>query len=276
MNLLKKLLLAATAIIGLAQCDTNHTDLSEVVIIVSPGSDKPQTLYAGEKTLYSVQLMTTNDFVASLKVTSFDPQNGVQPVYEDAFHQKEITLTVPFSAPALNRDSVEVLLTFQASDNIGNRAEITRRVLVLNKAIAMAEKTGVVLYTPASGLADALEFENVSHPFSLADAPDSTHADLYIHASENFEQISWHSNTQAKFLRNNNFDYASASPSGIQSVFESSVRTDVVNDIKINDIILVGHNTKAQGVFYVVNIIRNESTPNCIQLSYKGIDSQKE
>lgn len=270
MNLLKKLLLAATAMIGLAQCETNHTEFSDVVIIVSPGADKPQTLYAGEKTLYSVQLMTPNDFVASLKVTSFDPQNGIQPVYEDAFHQKEITLNVPFSAPALNRDSVEVLLTFQASDNIGNRAEITRRVLVLNKAIAMAEKTGIVLYSPASGLADALELENISHPFSLADAPDSTHADIFIQASEDFENISWHSNTKAKFLRNNSFDYASATPSAIQSVFESSVRTDVVNDIRINDIILVGHGNKAQGVFYVANIIR-DTNPKCIQLSFKGI-----
>ncbi len=273
MKFITKLLLAATAIIGITQCESKTDELSDVVIIVSPGAEKKPSLYAGEKTLYTVQLKTPNEFISSLEVTSFDPQNGVIPVFEEALHQKDITLSVPFSAPALNRDSVALVLTFKATDNLGNRAEVARRVLILNKAIAMAEKTGIVLYSPASGLADALEFENISHPFSLADAPDSTRADLYLIASESFEQISWHSKTQAKFLRNNSFDYASATPTAIQSVFENSIRTDVVNDIKINDIIIVGHGNKAQGVFFVSNVVRNGATPDCIQLSYKGIES---
>lgn len=274
MKYISKILFAATAVIGLTQCESSDVHLSDVVIMVTPGSETVPNLYAGEKMLYSLRLMTLNDYVSTLEVTSFDPQNGVRPIYEDRFNQKEVTLSVPFTAPVLSRDSVEVELRFQATDNLGNRAEVSRRILVLNKAIAMAEKTGIVLYSPSSGKADALEFDNVSRPFSLADAPDSTHVDLYLKASETFEHISWHSFTKAKFLRVNSFDYSSASPSAIQAVYENSIRTDVVNDIMINDVIIVGHGTRAQGVFYVANVVRNEASPDCIQLSFKGISEE--
>lgn len=57
-------------------------------------------------------------------------------------------------------------------------------------------------------------------------------------------------------VRINSFDYAAASALSIQNVFESSRLENQITNLKINDIILVGHDKRAQGVLHITNIIR--------------------
>lgn len=266
---MKKLLFYVAVAAALCGCNSQKDEVSDVALNVYPDKGTTPTLLAGEQMLYSVMLATSHDYVAQLTVSSFDPLNGTQTIFEEAFHQKEISLKVPFKAPVLNRDSVLFTLTFEARDDQGNRGQLSRNVLVLNKAIAMAEKTGIVLYDPDLDRPDALNFAEVSEPFNLAQAPDSVRADLYLHCNPGFAQIAFRSATNAKFLRSNSFDYASATPQGIQAVFESSVKTDNLSDIRANDIVLVGHGSQAAGVMFVNAIDRTEGY---MQLSFKGIE----
>ncbi len=267
---LRNLLLGLTAAM-LTMCNTSNSKLSDVAVIVSPGASTPVTLHAGEQALYSVYLTTAHDYVASLKITSFDPQNGLTTCLEESLNSTTVERQFAFCAPALDRDSVEIVLSFQATDNLGNTAAVERKINVLNKAIAIAEKNGIVLYNPISGLPDALALTDVSNPFNLADSPRPETADIYLTSTADFDSISWRSNTNLKFLRNNSFDYPSATPSAITATFAASVRTDAVSNIRANDVIIVGHGNMAQGVFYVSNIIRTPENRACIQLSYKGI-----
>ena len=162
-------------------------------------------------------------------------------------------------------------LRFRATDNLGNEAKVTRTVNIKNKMVSLTEKTGIVLYDPATGMPDAISLADVSQPFNLADSPDPESADIYIEADVDFSPITWRSNTQAKFIRNNTFNYVEATASSINSVYRSSVREDRIADIAVNDIIIIGHGDAADGVFQVKNILRGDSHPHCIQLSYKGI-----
>ncbi len=129
---------------------------------------------------------------------------------------------------------------------------------------------GVYLYNHKNP--NALSFTDVSQTFNVQTSPDSLFADLLIEADEDFTNISWKSKTRAKFVRNNTFNYTMATAPRINSVYSSSVRSDVVRDVRINDIILVGHN-EAEGVFFVENILNkgNSNGEFCIQLRYKGI-----
>lgn len=268
---LRNFLSALAPLMLFTMCDSSNNRLSDIAVIVTPGSATPVTLHAGEQALYSIYLTTANDYVASLKITSFDPQNGLTTCVDETHNIKTVEQKFAFLAPALDRDSVEILLSFQATDNLGNSATVERKIKVLNKAIAMAEKNGIVLYNPITGLADALALADVSNPFSLADSPQPENADIYLESTAGFDSICWRSNTDLKFLRNNSFDYASATPSAISATFAASVRADAVSNIEVNDVIIVGHGNIAQGVFYVSNILRTPESRACIQLSYKGI-----
>lgn len=80
------------------------------------------------------------------------------------------------------------------------------------------------------------------------------------------------SNTAAKFVRSNSFDYAMTSAPNLQAVYQSSTRCDVITNLQTNDIILVGHGDRAEGVIRISNIVRTEtSSERCVVISYKGV-----
>ncbi|MDE6354587.1 MAG: hypothetical protein K2L56_06005 [Prevotella sp.] len=79
---------------------------------------------------------------------------------------------------------------------------------------------------------------------------------LYIEVDAVFENVKVKSGSSARFVRNNSFDYAAASATSVQAVFVGSRHDDVVDNLRVNDIILVGHGDRAEGVMRVMNIIR--------------------
>ncbi len=270
--LFRKLIFISAMCCLATACDEDDTELSDVAVVVTPAQDTPVTLNSGEKALYRISVMTSHEYVASLKISSFDPQNGSVIHVERSVDKKEDRdISFTYTAPEINNDTTEVKLTFQAVDNLGNTASVTRKVTVVNKTIPVAEQTGIVLFDPSLGLSDALLLSDVSRPFNLADSPAPEEADIYIDSTTGFDDITWLSNTRTKFVRYNSFNYTGASASDIASVFRTSVPTDRVSDIQVNDIIIVGHGSKAEGVFLVVNILMESSAVRCMQMSYKGI-----
>lgn len=272
-HFVKNILGAAAALlaVGLASCDNDKPDMSQVAVFVTPSADTSVEISSGEKQLYSLDISTINDHVASLKITSFDRYNGETVWVDIPLDKKQLQYKFVYTAPQVEAENTEVTLTFTVTDNRGNEAMVTRRITVLNKIVTLAERTGIVLYSPSTGLADALSLADVTRPFNLADSPTPELADIYMVANADFSEIAWMSNTNAKFLRVNTFNYAEASASSISTVYKSSTHTDVVRNIAVNDIVIVGHGLVADGVFMVTNVIRTPGLPDCIQLNYKGI-----
>lgn len=261
-------LLAGMITIG---CSDDNPELSQVAIFVTPGLSTNVTLSSGEKAKYTMDISTINDYVAALKITSFDRFKGETVWVDQTFDQKHFEYNFIYTAPQFESETTQITLTFTVTDNKGNTASVKRDITVINKIVSLAERTGIVLYAPSTGLADALSLSDVARPFNLADSPAPEQADIYMVANEDFSVISWLSNTNTKFLRNNTFNYVEATAASITSVYSSSTRQDNVTDLRVNDIILVGHGMTAEGVFMVTNVIRTPGLPNCIQLNYKGI-----
>lgn len=254
-------------------CTDDTPELSDVVIFVTPAQDVPVSLSSGDKYRYDLEMSTIHDYVANFSIKSFDNRFGNITHIDTVCNQKNINYSFLYTAPELDRDSIDVELKFRVADNLGNNVEISRTVHVKNKLISITEKTGIVLYNPHIGLPDALSLDDVSQPFILAGSPDSLSADIYIESDIDFTSVSWKSKTKAKFIRNNTFNYVEATADRINSVYQSSIRQDRISDLRSNDIIIVGHGDRAQGVFHVRNIIRSNTVGNvaCMQLSFKGI-----
>lgn len=257
--------------LGLTMCTENTPDLSDVAIFVTPGASEKVEMLSGDKYRYEVDMSTIHDYVASLKVVSFDRLHGETVCFEETYSSPTVKRSVVYEAPETDRETLEVELRFIVTDNLGNKNEVNRKVRVVGRMVALPEKTGIVLYGPQSGMPDALSLADVSRPFCLADAPDPDLADIHVVAPADFSTVDWRSNTEAKFVRVNTFNYVEATPTGINQVYRSSVPQDVVADLHTNDIIIVGHGSEADGVFRIVNILRDFGGVSCMELSYKGI-----
>lgn len=259
-------------LVGFASCDEDTPDESDVAVIITPTTDEDVTVESGDKYIYKVELYTKHKKVERLRIKSKDVFLGERTLVDTLFVDKESSYSFVYDAPSTDRDSLNVTLTFNAWDDEGNICEVERRLIVKNKQVLIGEKSGIVLYNPNTGKPDALCMTDPSQTFNWQNSPDSVKADIYIEADNTFNNVAIKSRTATKFVRNNSFDYASATTFTIQAVYSSSVKTDNVDDIRINDIIIAGHGITAEGVFRIVNVARVErENEQCIQLAFKSI-----
>lgn len=274
---MKHLSTAATCLIVLAllfSCDEDKKELSKVALMVTPSSSETISLESGDKSIFSIELYATEDFVRQVKISSFDAIQGQRVLKDTTFAQATKDMKYVYEAPAFNRDTVEVTLTFEGWDKSGSHCEITRKLTVTSRQLFIAELAGIVLRSSESGWPDAFSFSQPSQTFNWKNSPDSINADIYLQTDPSFAQLAFRSNTSAKMTRINNFDYAAATAVSLQAVYENSKRDDIVDNLKINDIILVGHGSKAEGVLRITNIIRQgDDNEKCVQLAFKASSS---
>lgn len=267
---LKKLSGICIALLALVGC-VDKPELSNVVVLATPKSDS--TLFSYEKMRYQLKLFTINEYVDGLTISSFDLDRGKTICVDTLFElkKKELEYDFIYTAPQISREELDVELSFMVKDNMGNTSEIKRDIKVRSRQQIIIEKNGIILYAHNSYLPNCLSLSDVSQPFVSLYA-DSLKADIWINPSDEQSSITWESQTGVKFVRHNDFNYATATKESLQATYRSSKRYDAINNVAINDIIIVGREEQAEGVFFVDNIVCNE-TPQyeCLQLSFKGI-----
>ena len=262
------LFLTLSVLVG---CD-ERSGLSDVVVLATPKKDT--TMYSNEKVRYQLRLFTINEYVDQFTVSSFDLERGDVICLDTIFAEKSKELEYDFiyTAPVLNREELDVELTFTVKDNLGNYSKIRRNVKVKNRKLMIAEKSGIILYAHNPYLPNSILLADVSQPFVSLYAPDSLKADIWINPNDSLGTIVWESETNAKFVRHNDFNYSTATIESMQSAYLGSKRHDAVKEVAINDIIIVGHQDVVEGVFFVNNIFYNENLQGeCLQLSFKGV-----
>lgn len=267
--------LLGTLLLGMlfVGCNEYEKDLSDIAIMITPNKTEKIELASGDKVKYSLDFYTTHESISRFSVVSFDAQYGETVLIDSLCNQSIKKFDFVYAAPMIDRDSLIVELNFYAWDNLGNQCMVERSVVVKSKMVLLPEKSGIVLWRGETGRPDALCFADPSKVFHKNNKADSLSVDMFIDADEEFGCVNLESETNAKFVRYNNFDYAAASVSSIAAVYKSSQKSASVSDLQINDIVLVGHDEKAQGAFRVLNIIRSSSSPMdcCVQLAFKEV-----
>ena len=257
----------------MAMVGCEETNLSNVVVLGTPKADS--TLYSNEKMRYQLRLLTINDYVDGLSVSSFDLERGNVVCLDTLFEvkKKELEYDFVYIAPQVEKAELDVELSFVVKDNLGNTSKIKRNIKVKNRQQMITEKSGIVLYAHNAYLPNSLSLSDVSQPFISLYTPDSLKvADVWLNPEAEQGSVILESETGAKFVRHNDFDYTTATAEALQSTYLSSKRYDAIQNLAVNDIILVGHEDVVEGVFFVNNIIYDETLQcECLQLSFKGV-----
>ncbi len=255
-------------------CDEDQKEISPVAIFINPEASHIEQANSGDKCFFHIDFYTENDYVSRLKITSKDKFQGMVDLLDISWDAPIKDYDFVYTAPITNKDSMLVYITFEAWDNMGNKCSTERIVNVINKRILIEEQSGIVLWAEETGRANALSFASPTKTFNLLNSSEADKADFIVDTDISFETITLRSNTATKFVRNNSFDYASTTAISLQASYEASKSQDIIEDLRINDIILVGHNETAEGVFRIVNIIRTAGDENCVQMAFKGISNK--
>lgn len=256
----------------LASCNEYANDVSPVAVFVTPDKSETAVVDAGDKVKYELSFYANDSQLSRFQIVSFDSYFGEVVCKDSLVSGDKLDYTFIYEAPETDKDSLDVTLRFYAWNDNERKCSTERYIKVKAKSLLLAEKTGIVLWQPSLMKPDALSFAAPTKTFHWETSSDSLYADLYVDGDGEFANVSLKSKTKAKFVRNNSFDYAAASSLGIRNVYASSIREDRLNDLKLNDVFLVGHDNQAEGVFWVTNIIRGNGLDGCcVQLSFKAV-----
>lgn len=271
MKLIVKLCVIIGAILGIVACNDEVKEPSDVALIITPSNSDTVHIDANEKMQYKLEYYTsTGGYVNRLEVRSFDPIYGDKLLLDTIYGGKTPNDTYTFSAPIPTNEQMIVTLRFTVWDTTGKTTSQERKALIHNNVILLQEIGPIVLFT-TDGMRDALIFESPTQIFDHILLKERKEADMYLDVDENGKLVLL-SATQARFVRYNEFDYASTDAISLQTVYGSSRLDDQISGLNINDIILVGHGSQAEGAFFVANIVYSGTeNERSVQLNFKGM-----
>lgn len=223
----------------------NEDDATTVAIYAKPSSYLVQS---GDKIYIDLQVSTLNSTLTDISVSSFDPEYGKTDILHTNPGTKDYKDRIVWTIPSMTSDTTSTEIMITATDNAKsyNDLKIDLTVVGGNSAL-LQERSGFTLYSPFSGKADSFSLATLQ---PLNSASGSEDCDISFLQDENTDTTvlprTWHSNSDVVFCKANTYDYASASWASVQAVFMNSLRSDKVDDLQIDDIILIGREQHAE------------------------------
>lgn len=255
---MKKILwMLALVATTLSACMTEE-DADNVVLFATPSATE---VLGGQKIYFDILAETRNTTLALFKVESFDNISGQKELFSTEPATQRWQYRYVYDVPNIAVESLDIELIFTAVDNLGNRQTISRTIHVTTTAAELTELTGVALYSPLSGKDDAFSFRLLQRVNS-SKAEDAD-VDIYVDADELSPETlarSWGSKTGLRFAKVNSFNYAAASRQSLEVVYANTVTKTNITDLDIDDIILVGYDSKAVAAVRIVNIYDAEGS----------------
>ena len=252
-----------TALFCFVSCEEDQSDATQVVVRLRSG-DTRQNAIPGDKILFEFYCVSMSSKLKSFSIKSLDIEYGEKVYVDVPKDEASFNYMFVYDVPAFTRDSVVVALKARADDFDNNHYELNLWVTVKDEFGLMPELSGVVLFSGSSHQRNAFSLLDPSQPFVMALA-DSASIDIYDFPNDIAPETlsrEWRTNTDVRFAKANNLNYAGITASGIRASYASSVRQQFVSGLQVNDIILIGKNNVASGVIMITEVADNEETDN--------------
>lgn len=239
-----------------------ETEESPLVIFLNPQKAIIET-NTNEHIIITVDINSTQAELNNFQITQQDDYAGVNRIVDTTINQFSMNYVLDFIVPEYP-DSTETLLTFSATDHLGNHIQAAKKLLINKGSSLVSESSGHVLYSSLANKPDAFNMESITTGYS-ADMND-TEIDFKDNSkvSEHGNVLSreWISKDSLSFVQYNGFNYAMANSTMIESAYESGIKLSKATNIKDSDIFLVGREDDAIGVIQVISVVDSDSTLN--------------
>lgn len=242
-------------LLGFAVSCNDMDDADPVILFVTPNTTEAT---ANDAIYFDISSWTVNSEIVSFKAVSFDKTYGSQVIYEAEPMVQRYDYRFTYRLPMyFENQSVE--FTFYATDNLGNRQDMSVSISVSSYDRTIEELSGITLYSPLSGRSDAFSFDLLQSVNT--NNVDASLCDIYVPMADVETDVlprSWASNTDLRFSKVNNFAYSKATYKSVVTVYENAVISPVVDNLANEDIIIVGRGGQAIAVIRIANIYDGE------------------
>lgn len=189
-------------------------------------------------------------------IVSYKEDGGLSKVLVDSLLHgvKNSTYRLEYLIPDKQKDYI-LLLMFRVIDNDGRDKTETRKVLVKAKTVFLTESSGAVIYSKASGNADAYDLVSMSAKFSGLSADSLRDVQLFsVSDTSSVLSKSIISPAGGQFVLFNGFDYVNATASSLQDAYNSGQKVDKVSNLEQGQIILTRLGRKSNSSYAAIKI----------------------
>lgn len=248
---MKRLLTLLSFAVVMTGCMHNEDDATTVIVTATPSS---YIVKSGDKVYIDIYASTLNEALKEVSVTTFDSEYGMADIETILPSAKTYKGRVVWEIPSMTNDTtlIEVNVTASDTKEVSNSHTITLKAAGGSSSL-LPERSGITIWSPASGKQDAFSFTTLQTLYSS----ETEECDLIFLPTEEIDALpkNWSTKTDIVFCKANNFDYTSATWSNIQEVFKSSLRTKIVEDIAIDDVIFVGREKTTEDGSYILTTL---------------------
>ncbi len=227
------------------------------IITVSPGS---LHLNGNVGDLVIFNISVSSDVALSKVVIKGQPDNETPVILLDtAISTKSTSFTYYYRIPS-NLAGKSILFIFRAETQSGISNENFTRLYItappVSQAKLLTETTGHRMYSAFSINADAYNLELNSSEYSLT--ADTASRDIQDRSTSDNLSANWKSPAGGKFVLyaagSTAFDYANATDSTAINSYNSGVKSDLLNGLQVNDIIITKLGSVTSSKYAVIRI----------------------
>lgn len=238
-------LAAIAAVASLSSCEPEKTG-SPILVFLSP-SESHIEANSTDHVFIRIESRTESGSHLHLAIESIDALNGARRIFDSTFNFRKINYLFDYLVPAFP-DSTETLLVFSLMNDDGDQIQIARRLFINKGASSVKETSGNVMYSSLSAEPSAFSLAELTPAFladSLTRSLDIIDASTEENNNDGSLSRRWVSRTDVLFVKFSGFNYADADAITINNAYKSGIKHSTVNDLKENDILIVGRGNKA-------------------------------
>ncbi len=198
---------------------------------------------------------SSNDGLNRL-IISYQEDGGLSKVIVDSLLHgvKNATYRMEYLIPN-NQKDYTLLLMFRIIDNEGRDKTEARNLFVKGKASLLTESSGAIIYSKASGNADAYDLVAMAAKFSGL-SPDSLRDIQTFSVNDTSSVLSKSiiSPAGGQFVLFNGFDYVNATAMSLQEAYRSGQKVDKISNLEQGQIILTRLGRKSNSYFAAIKI----------------------
>lgn len=241
-----------------------HKPSSPINLFITRADDYGDVVSGEQYILFHIKAYSESDIVSRVECNSFDAENGIQKVFDTIINAKQAEFDQPiWTQYFITAENMKVKYTFTAYTSKGeNISQVTYIKVIGNVPLVPYEN--IIMYSGCTEKPNGLCLQWVTPVISQID--DTTTIDVYDYHEPTTDPSvlsrQWRSKTGIQFVRYNDFNFPAATVKYLNDSFLAGNKYASINELKAGDVILVGRNNKAIGVFQIQNVYDEEGFEN--------------
>lgn len=237
---------------------------SPVNLFITRADDYGDVVSGNQYILFHIKTYSEADMVKRVECKSFDAENGIQNIFDTLINAKQAEFEWPIMTQYFTTaENMKVKYTFTAYTSKGESISQVAYIKVIGN-VPLVPYENIIMYSECSEKTNGLSLEWVT-PIIVQTA-DTTTIDVYDYHDPMTEpsvlSCQWRSMTGLKFVRYNDFNFPAATVKYLHDAYLAGNKYSSINNLAIGDIILVGRDNDAIGVFQIQNIYDEEGIEN--------------